>query len=691
MSAFRLNSIIIFFLLILITNPSISINFTYTGFNETVETQLEYQNGATVDKTGALKLTGFSINDTGQAFYPFPIKFFSRNSTNSSPINVTSFSTYFIFSIVSPVGHRGGHGLAFTLSPEKKFAGAEAGHYMGIFNSSNDGSYLNHIVAVEFDTVNGYNEGTDTDGNHIGININGMASIATEPASYYVKETDKKEEVYMETGDPIQVWIDFDGEKKILNVTVAPHLVPRPIKPLKSRDIDLSEILTEEVYVGFSAATGRKTSSHYILGWSLTLNGLAAPIDPSLLPIPPKPKRLTGFSLVVKVLLGALATSIVLLFAALVYLIVYRIKVEESDRLEEWELDYPHRFKYNDLCLATKGFKESELIGSGGFGAVYKGVLPSTGSLVAVKKIKNNSIQGMREFVAEIESLGRLRHKNLVNLQGWCKRKNKLLLVYDHVSKGSLDTLLLRPMNGFVLRWDQRVRIMKDVAAGLLYLHEEWEQVVIHRDVKPSNVLVDGEMGARLGDFGLARLYDHGQNSNPTKVVGTIGYIAPELAKTGRSSTSSDVFAFGVVVIELVCGRGPIISVDREQIMLVDWIIDRIQAGETGMNGFVDPRLGGEYVVEEVEKFLKLGLVCCHPSVRCRPSMRQVTRYLDGDDSIPRMDETFRDAISGHVGGSKPSYFGVVAMSSDGGGCLCSNKSTSSYGDMSFTSQQFGR
>ncbi|KAK2655993.1 hypothetical protein Ddye_009045 [Dipteronia dyeriana] len=242
--------------------------------------------------------------------------------------------------------------------------------------------------------------------------------------------------------------------------------------------------------------------------------------------------------------------------------------------LEDWELDCPHRFRYRDLYRATKGFKESEVIGVGGFGKVYKGVLPTSWIEVAVKKIHRNSIQGMREFAAEIESLGRLRHKHLINLQGWCKRKNDLLLVYDYIPNGSLDSLLFNDMRtrqqGLILSWEERFNIIKGVASGLLYLHEECEQVVIHRDIKSSNVLIDDDMNARLGDFGLARLLDHGKISQTTNVVGTIGYIAPELARTGKASACTDVFAYGVLLLEIATGRKPL---DTDNFILVDWIL----------------------------------------------------------------------------------------------------------------------
>lgn len=338
------------------------------------------------------------------------------------------------------------------------------------------------------------------------------------------------------------------------------------------------------------------------------MNGVATPLNLSELPEPPAVKKRSSstFKLHVSILIAALSAVLILLLGLLVCFKLYR-RITQFEILEDWELDCSYRFKYKDLHIATKGFKETELLGIGAFGAVYKGVLPSTGTQVAVKKISPNSIQGMREFATEIECLGRLRHKHLVNLQGWCKRKNDLLLIYDYIPNGSLDSLLFDSENKFILSWEQRFNIIKGVASGLLYLHEEWEQVVIHRDVKFCNVLIDADMNARLGDFGLARLYDHGKLSHTTNVVGTVGYIALELARTGKASTRTDVYAYGVLLLEVATGKRPLGS---DNFILVDWVLEFQQLGQ--ILDVVDPKLGSDYVVEEMELVLGLALLCCH-------------------------------------------------------------------------------
>jgi serine/threonine protein kinase len=242
----------------------------------------------------------------------------------------------------------------------------------------------------------------------------------------------------------------------------------------------------------------------------------------------------------------------------------------------------------------------------------------------------------VKEFVAEVASMGRLRHRNLVPLLGYCRRKGELLLVYKHMPNGSLDKFLYDQGKTLTLGWDQRFGIIKDIAAGLLYLHEEWEQVIVHRDIKPSNVLLDDEMKGRLGDFGLARLYDHGINSYTTRVVGTTGYLAPELMSLGKASPATDVFAFGAFLLEVACRRRPIEqSVEGENFALVDYVLKHWLNGS--LMEAVDSELQCSCDAEEVCLTLKLGLLCSHPLPSERPSMRQVVQYLDGGTAFPEL------------------------------------------------------
>ncbi|KAG2324723.1 hypothetical protein Bca52824_007451 [Brassica carinata] len=194
----------------------------------------------------------------------------------------------------------------------------------------------------------------------------------------------------------------------------------------------------------------------------------------------------------------------------------------------------PHRFAYKELYNATNGFKEKQLLGRGGFGQVYKGTLPGSDAEIAVKRTSHDSRHGMREFLAEISTIGRLRHPNLVRLLGYFRHKEHLYLVYDFMPNGSLDKYLYRNNeNQERLTWETRFKIIKNVASALLYLHQEWVQVIIHRDIKPANVLLDHEMNARLGDFGLAKMYDQGFDPQTSKVAGTFGEQVELVLKLG--------------------------------------------------------------------------------------------------------------------------------------------------------------
>lgn len=274
--------------------------------------------------------------------------------------------------------------------------------------------------------------------------------------------------------------------------------------------------------------------------------------------------------------------SATLVFALGIGIFVFvQRRLKYSELREDWEEAFgPHRFSYKELFHATKGFSDKNFLGAGGFGSVYRGKLRKPDMEVAVKRVSHESRQGMKEFVAEIASIGRLRrHRNLVPLLGYCRRKGELLLVYDYMPNGSLDKYLYHG-SAATLDWNQRFHIIRGVAAGLLYLHEDWEQVVIHRDVKASNVLLDSEMNGRLGDFGLARLYDHGSDTQTTHVVGTMGYLAPELGHTGKATPSTDVFAFGALLLEITCGRRPIEQHEQNnRIVLVDWVIEQWRKG----------------------------------------------------------------------------------------------------------------
>ncbi|KAM0937978.1 putative protein kinase RLK-Pelle-L-LEC family [Dioscorea sansibarensis] len=528
--------------------------FTFNGFSKA---NLSLAGDVNLAANGLLQLTNATRESKGQALYPSPLRFKMSKSTS-----VRSFSTTFVFAIVTEYAGFSSYGFTFCISPTMALHG-DSGHYLGLFNSTNNGLSSNHIIGVEFDTLK-TPEYHDIDDNHVGIDIHSLISNSSHTAGYYTGDTNAEfQNMSLSSGQRMQVWIEYDSKALQLNVTLAPFLLPMPKRSLLSVDIDLSSHISQVMYVGFTASKGGDVATHSVLGWSFKMDGNATALDLDSLPSLPTLSTNKEKSKTLTILLPVCA-FLGLFTAALIirYEVARRTKFAEVR--DDWEQEYgPRRFSYKELYQATDGFKDEYFLGFGGFGSVYRGVIPTTKAEVAVKKVSHESRQGMREFVAEVVSLGQLRHRNLVNLLGYCRRKTELILVYEFMPNGSLDKYLFSQTTP-CLDWNHRFRIIEGVASGVLYLHEDWAKVVIHRDIKASNVLLDSEFNARLGDFGLARLYDHGTDFQTTRVMGTMGYLAPELARRGKATTSSDVYAFGVFLLEVACGRRPTELIEDE-------------------------------------------------------------------------------------------------------------------------------
>ncbi|CAL9087938.1 unnamed protein product [Musa acuminata var. zebrina] len=286
---------------------------------------------------------------------------------------------------------------------------------------------------------------------------------------------------------------------------------------------------------------------------------------------------------------------------------------------------------YEELKEATNNFEPASIVGEGGFGRVFKGVL-SDGTAVAIKKLSSGGHQGDKEFLVEVEMLSRLHHRNLVKLVGYCgsRDSSQNLLCYELVPNGSLESWLHGPLGGNCpLDWDTRMRIALDAGRGLAYLHEDSQPCVIHRDFKASNILLENNFHAKVSDFGLAKQAPEGRaNYLSTRVMGTFGYVAPEYAMTGHLLVKSDVYSYGVVLLELLTGRRPVdMSQPSGQENLVTWARP-ILRDNNRLEELADPRLAGKYPKDDFVRVCTIAAACVAHEANQRPTMGEVVQSL---------------------------------------------------------------
>ncbi|KAJ6331090.1 hypothetical protein OIU76_009644 [Salix suchowensis] len=286
-------------------------------------------------------------------------------------------------------------------------------------------------------------------------------------------------------------------------------------------------------------------------------------------------------------------------------------------------------FSTSDIERATNSFDASSLLGEGGFGRVYSGILED-GTKVAVKVLKRDDQQGGREFLAEVEMLSRLHHRNLVKLIGICTEERSRSLVYELVPNGSVESHLHGvDKESASLDWDARIKIALGAARGLAYLHEDSSPSVIHRDFKSSNILLERDFTPKVSDFGLARTALDEENQHiSTRVMGTFGYVAPEYAMTGHLLVKSDVYSYGVVLLELLTGRKPVdMSQPPGQDNLVAWAHPLLTSKE-GLKFIIDPSLGSDVPFDSVAKVAAIASMCVQPEVSHRPFMGEIVQAL---------------------------------------------------------------
>ncbi|KAL7087208.1 hypothetical protein ACP275_13G053500 [Erythranthe tilingii] len=304
-------------------------------------------------------------------------------------------------------------------------------------------------------------------------------------------------------------------------------------------------------------------------------------------------------------------------------------------------LGWGHWFTLRDLQIATNRFSADHVIGEGGYGVVYKGRLVN-GTEVAVKKLLNNLGQAEKEFRVEVDAIGHVRHKNLVRLLGYCIEGVHRMLVYEYVNNGNLEQWLHGAMRQHgTLTWEARMKVLLGTAKALSYLHEAIEPKVVHRDIKSSNILIDNEFNAKISDFGLAKLLESGESHITTRVMGTFGYVAPEYANTGLLNEKSDIYSFGVLLLEAVTGRDPVdYGRPANEVNLVEWL--KMMVGSRRAEEVVDPTLEARPNTRALKRALLVALRCVDPDSEKRPKMSQVVRMLETDEFPNREDRRNR-------------------------------------------------
>lgn len=484
-------------------------------------------------------------------------------------------------------------------------------------NASTNGSSANHIFAVEFDTRKSYPE--DIDGNHVSVDVNSVYSIQQVSLNGSGVNLSRRVDVTAS--------VQYDGELKSLEIYVFMSNMTGDNKknPILKMPIDLSDHLPEHAYAGFSASTGEYTQLNCIASWSFTSKDINEKGNELLW---------VGIVVLVAILCG--------IFAYRKWGKKEKFVLNEDSNIElqiQSSLMAPKKFGLKEIQRATGNFNPKNVLGKGGCEIVYKGMFSNTE--VAVKRFSKDSSQRKQEFVAEVTITGTLHHKNLVKLVGWCYESNEFLVGYEFMPNGSRNKNENEDTTRSILSWERRHSVIYGVAQSLDYLHNGCEKRVLRRDIKASNIMLVLEYNAKLGDFGLARTIQvSGKTHHSTKeIAGTPGYMAPESFHTGRVTVETDTYAFGVLILEVTCGRKPGNQnrCNNYNNRIIDSVWELYQI-ERLMNA-IDIRLNGEFNEEQVERVLKLGLACCNPNPYQRSTMRVALQVLNGEVAPPAIPD----------------------------------------------------
>ncbi|WVZ51057.1 hypothetical protein U9M48_002245 [Paspalum notatum var. saurae] len=559
--------------LCLVTAPhaaaALSFSFNFSKPSDLNDSNLKYLGNATAfgDR---ISLTKAGTNwSTSRVVYLQPVRLWDAGKR-------ASFTTDFSFAISIPDTNKPyerADGMAFFIGPSSATTtmppdakGAFLGLFNNLANPANDGLPPPQTVGVEFDT--NYSDGLDPPELAYPAPPDHIGIDTKNISSTYYRELGG-----LDLNGTMRARVEYDGRSKAMSVSL--WLANGHNWSLNGAVDLMAAGVPQDAYIGFSAATGGQSEDHQLLSWSFSSS-----TDNSW---------------------------------------------NEEDDIEYVELD---QLNLSVLRAATNNFCEENKLGEGGFGEVFKGTLQDKEE-IAVKRLLQNSSQGFQELRNELVLAAKLKHRNLVQLLGVSLQEEKLL-VYEYMPNRSLDTFLLDPVRRQQLDWNRRFAIINGIARGLLYLHEESRLKVIHRDLKPSNVLLDADMNPKISDFGIARAFHGDQSKDITRrPVGTLGYMAPEYAYWGHVSTKSDMFSFGVIVLEMVTGRRNNSPYDSEidSVSVLSHVWDKWRSGSTA--DVVDPLLAElGYQESEVLNCIEIGLLCVQENPADRPDASTVVVML---------------------------------------------------------------
>ncbi|KAI5072358.1 hypothetical protein GOP47_0012464, partial [Adiantum capillus-veneris] len=597
-------------------------------------------------------------SNLGRVIYKDPVRFINGNKSTPGAKQVASFNTHFTFQIITTAPYQEcGSGMAFFISDSEKAPNNSDVGQLGLVDVKNKGAA--RFFAVEFDThiSPAYR---DPSASHIGINVNSLDSINTTDTKngsfpYYP-------ELYLYSNYTFTTWVEYDALAHFIQVWMTnSSLLQRPPQPIMQASYDLSLVFEEFMYVGFTATNAPANDSmegHVLYSWYFNSDDLRDPAATSNVSADGLTNRAVNTTdsfdtnakssnnMVVVISIALSVAALLLVVAVSAYCICIRQKRKAKKSREVVGLPYDdsinpvgailHHFTYMELEIATNAFDEGNRIGSGGYSTVYKGTLPNSGLVIAVKKLREH-LRREDDFISEINIISGIRHRNLLQLHGWCYERGEAMLVYKYMSNGSLDSYLLGKKRG-ILQNDTRFKVLVGVASALEYMHSGLPDCVLHRDVKAANVMLSDKWEPLLGDFGLARLINHDEAVTLT-AAGTPGYVAPEVVFSRKADEKVDVYSFGVLALEVACGR-PASSVSRlsKEVRLVDWVWRMSKNNE--LMGVLDEDMKVESMAaDEREKWrnvLMIGLMCCNVSPEARPSMRQISQALQGDTLLLR-------------------------------------------------------